>query len=259
MRQASHVRPSTPAPPWLRTTCAVALCRFSRFQTLSIKLNHWPPLTPLSRVSNMRSVHTLASVHAHFGGTSLPCLARGTPGRSNCDWASFTLPLSCPPSLHGRYPFHRYYEDSDSCPAPSSTRTGLLDSRTCTSGHSVSNHPMRPRSGHAFRSGQASPPIRFAGYRRSFGLRSLLAVSSVASGRIEFVSQPSCGPLFYGLSVHFQLLSTRHRCLAVTFSCWRLAPPERDFHPPMHVRSQAHEFRLQAAPVLARHSRRVGG
>jgi hypothetical protein len=49
---------------------------------------------------------------------------------------------------------------------------------------------MRPRSGDALRSGQASPPIRLAGCRRFVGLRSLLAVSSVARGRIEFVSQP---------------------------------------------------------------------
>src|SRR3954447_6944427 len=46
---------------------------------------------------------------------------------------------------------------------------------------------MRPCSGHTSCSRQAWPPIRF-GYRRSFGLRSFLAVSSVASGRIEFVS-----------------------------------------------------------------------
>ena len=35
----------------------------------------------------------------------------------------------------------------------------------------------------------------------------------------------------YGLSLHFQLLSTSPRGDAVTFSYWRLAPPERDFHP----------------------------
>src|SRR6266542_6468355 len=62
--------------------------------------------------------------------------------------------------------------------------------------------------------------------RRFFGLRSLLAVSSVTSGRIEFVSRLSIEPQFYGLSVHFQLLSTSPHSDAVTFSCWRLAPPE---------------------------------
>ena len=166
----------------------------------------------------MRSVHTLASVHPHRGGTSLPCLAFGTPGRFICICISFTLSPSCPPWLHGHYPFHCYYGDSDSCPAPSSTRSGILGSHARTSRHSVSNHPMRLRSGNASCSGRTWPPIRFAGYRRFFGLRSLLAVSSVASGRIEFVSQRSIASQFYGLSAHFQLLSTRHRWLAVTFS-----------------------------------------
>ena len=71
---------------------------------------------------------------------------------------SFTSPPSCPPSLHGRYPLRRYYEDSDSCPAPFRTKAGILDSRTCISGHSVSNHAMRPCSGHTslLRAGLAS-------------------------------------------------------------------------------------------------------
>jgi hypothetical protein len=164
----------------------------------------------------MRSVHTLASVQAHFGPTSLPCLARGTPGRFNCCAVSFTLPPSCPPWLHGRYPLRRYYGDSDSCPAPSSTRTGLLDYRTCISGHSVSNHPMRPRLP-AILLAPVGLGLRFAfcRYRRFFGFRSLQAVSSVASGRIEFVSRASNARLFYGLSFRFQLLSTpRDQCLA---------------------------------------------
>ena len=151
--------------------------------------DHLPPLIPLSRVANIRSVHTLASVHAHCGATSLPCLALGTPGRSSCPGVSFTFPPSYPPWLHGRYPLLRYDGGSDSCPAPSRTRTGILDYRSCTSRHPVSNHPMSPSPCHASGSGQASPPIRLASYRRFVGLRSLLAVSSVASGRIEFVSQ----------------------------------------------------------------------
>lgn len=163
----------------------------------------------------MRSVHTLASVHAHRGGTSLPCLAIGTPGSFSGPCVSFTLPPSCPPWLHGRYPLHGYDGDSDSCPAPSSARAGLLGSPACTSGHSVSNHPMRPRlPAMLLAPGGLGQRFALHRYRQFFGLRSLLAVSSVASGRIEFVSQPSFGPLFYGLSVHFQLLSTqcRHLC-----------------------------------------------
>jgi hypothetical protein len=73
---------------------------------------------------------------------------------------------------------------------------------------------------------------RFAlfGYRRFFGLRSLLAVSSIASGRIEFVSQHLFVPQFYGLSVHFQLLSTPCHHGAVTFRYLVEAPPVKDFH-----------------------------
>jgi hypothetical protein len=189
----------------------------------------------------MRSVHTLASVQAHGGPTSLPCLARGTPGRFICCAVSFTLPPSYPPWLHGHYPLHRYYGNSDSCPAPSSTRTGLLDYRTGTCGHSVSNHPMRPRfPAILLVPGGLGLRFAFCRYRRFFGFRSLQAVSSVASGRIEFVSRASNARQFYGLSFRFQLLPTPRRRDAVTFHSWREAPPQRDFHPPVHVLSQAH-------------------
>ena len=189
----------------------------------------------------MRSVHTLASVQSHFGGTSLPCLACGTPGSLNCVCVSFTLPPSCPPWLHGHYPLPRYYGDSVSCPAPSSTRSGLLDYRSCISRHSVSNHPMRPRlPAILLAPGGLGLRLAFCRYRRFFGLRSLLAVSSVASGRIEFVSRASNARQFYGLSFRFQLLSTPRRRDAVTFNSWREAPPQRDFHPPMHAHFQAH-------------------
>src|SRR4051812_16189505 len=69
--------------------------------SVDFRLNHLPPLTPLSRAVNMRSVHTLASVPSHCGATSLPCLAFGTPGRLICSCVSLTLPPSCPPWLHG--------------------------------------------------------------------------------------------------------------------------------------------------------------
>ena len=137
----------------------------------------------------MRSVHTLASVQPHFGGTSLPCLACGTPGRVICSCVSFTPSPSCPPWLHDHYSLPRYYGDSDSCSAPSSTSAGLLDYGACTSGHSVSSHPMRPLPAMLQAPVGLGPRFAFRRYRRFFGLRSLLAVSSVASGRIEFVSR----------------------------------------------------------------------
>jgi hypothetical protein len=83
---------------------------------------------------------------------------------------------------------------------------------------------------------------RFAlfGYRRFFGLRSWLAVSSVASGRIEFVSQHLFVPQFYGLSVHFQLLSTPCHHGAVTFRYLVGSSTSEGLPPSVLVRSQAH-------------------
>ena len=217
-----------------------------------------PPLIPLARVANIRSVHTLASVHAHWGATSLPCLASGTPGRLSCWYVSFTFPLSYPPWLHGRYSLHRYYGGSDSCPAPSSTKAGILDYRTCISRHSVSNHPMRPRlPAILLVPGGLGPRFALSRYRRFFGFRSVVAVSSVASGRIEFVSRAHDAPvsstdyLFVSsCSPHpvagLQLLSTRggkhhHRgtfTLPCTLSLKRTTAPG----PPGAARGEAHAF-----------------
>ena len=197
----------------------------------------------------MRSVHTLASVHSHRGGTSLPCLAPGTPGSLICSCVSFTLPPSCPPSLHGRYPLPRYYGDSDSCPAPSSTRTGLLGSRTCTSRHSVSTHPMRPRPpAMLLAPGRLGPRFALLRYRRFFGLRSFLAVSSVASGRIEFVSRRLGAAVLRTIrSLPVALHPTRRD--AVTFSYRREAPPGRDFHPPCTLAPKRTRARLSERAV----------
>jgi len=85
--------------------------------------------------------------------------------------------------------------------------------------------------------------------RRFFGLRSVVAVSSVAHGRIEFVSRAIQARQFYGLSFRFQLLSTPCRQDAVTFNSWREAPPQRDFHPPMHALSQAHDCARASAAL----------
>src|SRR4029077_2493016 len=53
-----------------------------------------------------------------------------------------------------------------------------------------------PCSGHTSCSRQAWPPTRLAGYRQSFGLRSIPGVSSVASGRIEFELRVLTEPAF---------------------------------------------------------------
>ena len=193
----------------------------------------------------MRSVHTTASVHCHWAGTSLPCLAFGTPGSCICSCVSFTLPLSCPPWLHGHYPLHRYYGDSDSCPAPFNTRAGILGSCSYASRHSISTHPMRPCRGNALFAPRRLGPRLVLG---TTGGSSDFAHYSQSHQSHTAVSSLFCGcswhPSLYGLSVRFQLLSTPPRGDAVTFSYRRLAPPERDFHPSAHAHSQAHERRF---------------
>ena len=101
-------------------------------------------------------------------------------------------------------------------------------------------HAPLARRCFSFRSGLASdsPGGLSAVLRTSFTARSL--VSRIRPYRVCIVSR-HWAHRFYGLSVHFQLLSTSPRGQAVTFSCWRLAPPERDFHPPAQAHSQAHE------------------
>jgi hypothetical protein len=180
-------------------------------------------LIPLSRVANIRSVHTLASVHPHrLGrmGWTTPALFshRHCEQVINCEVIFLTHPPSYPPWLHGRYPLHRYYGDSDSCLAPSCTKAGILDYKTRTSRHPVSNHPMRPVPGYASCSRSAWPPIRFLGYRRFFGLRASVAVSSVAYRPYRVCVTVIQDRSVYRLPVHFQLLSTPPRGDAVTFS-----------------------------------------
>ena len=189
----------------------------------------------------MRWIHATALCPSQWDGILLPCLAFGTRDSSICSDVSLTLPPSCPPWLRGRCPLHCYYGDSDSCPAPFNTRTGILGSCSHASRHSISTHPMRPcrgnaliaprRLGHRFVLGTTGGSSDFAHYSQSH--QSHKAVSSSFCGR-------SMRPSFYGLSVRFQLLSTPPRGDAVTFSYRRLAPPERDSHPPACAHSQAH-------------------
>src|ERR671935_10696 len=71
--------PSTPAAPRLARTFSQASASVLGANTLSIRLNHLPPLTPLPSADSMRSVHTPASapVSLRFsrGCASAPCVA----------------------------------------------------------------------------------------------------------------------------------------------------------------------------------------
>jgi len=99
----------------------------------------------------------------------------------------FHLPVPLAPRS---LPASQLLRDSDSCPAPSGTRTGLLDYRVCISRHSVSNHPMRPvfRRCSLLRAGLASDLLCVAiGGSSDFALcsqsrQSHKAVSSLCRG-----------------------------------------------------------------------------
>src|SRR5262245_9808203 len=86
--------------PHGRTHAALSV---SARYTLSIRLNHFPPLTPFSSAANMRSLHTEASTHDQFRPClSAPCVALcGTADAwlSPCFVVKLTLPPSCLPSL----------------------------------------------------------------------------------------------------------------------------------------------------------------
>src|SRR6266481_1425382 len=92
--------------------------------------------------------------------------------------------------------------------------------------------PHAPPVRHCFGSAQGlapDSPCRLSAVLRTSFIPSSL-VSRIRPYRVRCVSRHWTHQ-FYGLSIHFQLLSTSPRGDAVTFRYWRLAPPERDFHP----------------------------
>ena len=101
--------------------------------------------------------------------------------------------------------------------------------------------PCAPDSGHALGTGQAWPTSRLGLASRGSSDFAHYSQSHQSHQAESSLCRSPPGPLFYGLSFHFQLLSTPPRRDAVTFSYWRLAPPERDSHPPVRAPSQAHE------------------
>jgi len=91
-----------PAAPWLRATFHNAASRVVGRTTLSIRLYHLPPLTPLPSADTMRSVQTDASVHHHWPRrrASAPCVAfSGTLEAACCFIPGLAPPTSCLPSL----------------------------------------------------------------------------------------------------------------------------------------------------------------
>src|SRR5438445_5962384 len=118
--------------------------------TLSIRLNHLPPLTPFASAANMRSFHTEASTHLQsLLWASAPCVATsGTPGAllSLCFVVKLTLPPSYPPFPRSGFAsrpsrgFHRSGTTGTLSPAPLTYGTGLPAYCSTPSCRSVSNH-----------------------------------------------------------------------------------------------------------------------
>ena len=149
---------STPAAPLFAATYFQAAFNVQGLYTLSIRLYHFPPFTPLPRAANIRSVHTDASTHSHRTGlqASAPCLATsGTVGAGSklsliCTGIDVTHPTFLPPfprpgfaSQDSRLFNPRYYEGSESC-NPSPGLAGLPTYFAPPSSRSASNHMMPP-------------------------------------------------------------------------------------------------------------------
>src|SRR5262245_3513059 len=216
--------PSTPAAPALPLTLSQATLRVWLRYTLSIRLNHFPPLTPFSSAANMRSLHTVASTHVQSRPWAFaPCLAlAGTPGASLalCLGISLTLLPPCLPSLNAAFlsaplaAYHRFGTMKALTPARSPSGAGLPVYLATSSCRSVSNHvgcldiasPTTP----------ACPAI--------FGLRLGIAGSSQLPAESSSFT--------YGPTVRLRLLPTLPRNNAVTFGYGVVAYSDTDFPRP---------------------------
>src|ERR1700676_5069987 len=95
-----------PGLPPLRHTSWKALRKLRSLSTLSLRLNHWFPLTPFSRAVSMRSVQTLGSTQNHFWRRASPaCLGVAATPAGICSSGLFiSPPSSCVPSLRRSLP-----------------------------------------------------------------------------------------------------------------------------------------------------------
>jgi len=119
---------------------------FREINPSSAKGGVGPPLMPLSRVSNMRSVHTALepSESASFRRAVSPTCVGAAATVAGVVWLDvFVTPSpSCRPWLHGRYPLPSYYGGSDSRVAPVEHRRGSL----CLTHDAFRPFPLQPPS-----------------------------------------------------------------------------------------------------------------
>ena len=90
---------SIPAAPSLERTFVQARTSVAGDHTLSIRLNHFPPLTPLTSAETMRCVHTSAAAHDRSWAFAPRLALAGTDDAVFAEGMALPHPPSCPPSL----------------------------------------------------------------------------------------------------------------------------------------------------------------
>lgn len=228
--------PSTPAPPRLPLTSCQPFSSVYRRHTLSIKLYHFAPLTPLSSAANRRSFQTERSIHVASDTFDEPCLA----GLADTDGSLRFLLLSLisgsfaslflPPFPHRGFCSPRLSLPCDNF----STMKALTPACRHLGGQASSlisqTLPHVPPSTTETARMSLSQPAcsAFGEFQASPSPRELAAVYR----RIKFVS---CGP-----RVRRRLLPTPPHGDAVSFGYRVVAFPDTDFHRAVSAPSRAH-------------------
>jgi hypothetical protein len=116
-------------------------------------ISYLPPMTPLSSAATMRSLHSEASTHDHYGPfVSAPCLTlTGTSGATLCSRCGSHASTFLPPfprrdfAFRTSRGFHRFGTMETLTPAPLTTHSAGLPAYCATpSCRSVSNHVGLP-------------------------------------------------------------------------------------------------------------------
>src|SRR6266567_2044570 len=99
--------PSIPEDPLFRSTLCHAASRVDGRLTLSTKLNHLPPLTPLPSADTIRSVQIVASAHHNPWpsppAASLPCVALTALSEFSCGISELLASNFLPPFPRGGF------------------------------------------------------------------------------------------------------------------------------------------------------------